>query len=289
MQVCYYNFRTSNSALLVAVLLMQALTAPAALGCVLRSAAHQLTSALLNVGEPYDRQSWISREVMLSEGTSQQHQQQEAHPSLQHLLSPQQSAQSDLIGTSWSQDGREFGTASYLLSSRPCVEGRPNTPVSPGSRSMHELCGASPQGQSQQRHWQNNSSMQQQQRQEPQPLRSDAEHAAAEGVRTAGSTAAAGQGPDRPPSRPYSRSSSPVQRRLAEAMALEAKAAAAAVLRSPAASSNASLATGAGRGRRVPAAAAGEQHGRQRAGERMHSPTRSPRLAGERCRMQAWH
>ena len=52
----------------------------------------------------------------------------------------------------------------------------------------------------------------------------------------------------------YSHSSSPVQRRLAEVMALETKAAAAAVLRSPVASSNNILSTGAGSGGRVLAA-----------------------------------
>ena len=227
---------------------------------------------------------------MPSDSTGQQHQQEQAHPLLQHLLSPQQSAQSGLIGASWSQDGREFGTASYHLSSRPCVEGRPNTPVSPGSWQGHELCGGSPQGLSQQQHWNNNnsSSMQQQQQQEPRPLRSDTERAAAEGLHSASTTAAAGQEPVRPQSRPYSRSSSPVQRRLAEAMALEAKAAAAAVLRSPAASSNNSLSTGAGSGSRALAGAAGEQRGRQRLGERTHSPTRSPRQAGK-CAIRCSH
>lgn len=92
----------------------------------------------------------------------------------------------------------------------------------------------------------------------------------ANGQGAAAETAAAAVG-DRPPSR-----SSQVQRRLAEAMALEAKAASAAVLRSPAASSTASL---AGVDSMVPARSLELQGSGQhsRTPDRPRSPARSPR------------
>lgn len=186
------------------------------------------------------------------------HQQQQGHPPVQHLLSPQHSSQSDLIGASWPFEGSGY-SSSHLMSPRMQALGQPG-PQAASPRADEQYLRSNDA----QHHWQHGSMQQQRQR----DLSPGCSIPRAE---RSGHEAAAGSAANRSPPR-----CSPIQRRLAEAMALEAKAAAAAVLRSPVASSTASLASVPVNSSSMLAAADDFQGRHSRTPDRMRSPARSP-------------
>jgi hypothetical protein len=203
-----------------------------------------------------------TREMTPADGL---HQQQGRSP-IQQLLSPQQSARSDLIGTAWLPDGTEYAPG-YLSSRRGHHPGH-NTPVSVSPQA------ATPQ---EQQHWGHSSmqhlQQQQQQAQQVQEANSLQSHAlqaldSLQTVESAGSSVAAGA-----QDRPQSRNSSPVRRRLAEAMVLEAKAAAAAVLRGPQGSGTSSMCNSP--------ADTGRTAEQQQMPDRPYAPTRSTKGSGK--------